>query len=293
MPGQSEQPKQRGAVGGMPTKVVRVKPGKASSPDWHDCVVEIDGMPPHDVEAVVDVRGGVQLHNVVLCARLAVEGDSELVNVWAGAAAGLQRGYAVPVLASDPDMQVENNHKALQFRGGNVQVHRLSLQNNDDCLQLGGGVRFWMGDSTVRLVDPFLGDHRDALDVDDVPSLELSNCEVRGSGNSAFFAKQEPGSGAVLGNLVAHRCAFWNQTATVGKRQGHMVWLGAGVERVELVDCTWDARPVQTLLIARATRTVVLKGNVYANDAPPLSQKRGAVGRKRGQEIEVTYFQGV
>jgi hypothetical protein len=292
MPGQSEQPKQRGAVGGMPTKVVRVKPGKASSPDWHDCVVEIDGMPPHDVEAVVDVRGGVQLHNVVLRARLDVTGDSELVNVWAGAAAGLQRGYAVPVLASDPDMQVENNHKALSFGGGTVTISRLSAQNNDDVVQLGRRVDVTIRDSRLVLLNPYLGDHRDTIDADDVRRLLLVNTLVQGCGNSSLFAKQETDA-AEMTLLQAEHCRFVNQWPDdSAKRQGHMVWLGFNTKTAVLRDNEWDARPLQTLLVPKTT-ALTDDGNVYYNDAPPLSASRRAKGRAAGEPIQVTYHLGV
>lgn len=282
----------RGAVGLRPSKVVRVKPGRVSSPDWHDCVVEVDGLDATDERAVLQVQGGVQLHNVALRARLEVEGDSELANVWVGQAAGLDRGYAVPVLSSDPDMQQAHNHKALAFGAGRVRVARMTLQNDDDCLQLGRRVDFQMHDSVVRLVDPYLGDHRDAIDADDCAQVWLDNVELRGSGNAALFAKQEPGSGSSLDLLHLQRCTVLNQfDAEPGKRQGHMVWLGVGVRRVELVDNEWDARPVQTLLLAHGTPSVTQHGNVYANGAPALS-KRGQA-RKAGQLIDVTYFAGV
>jgi hypothetical protein len=281
----------RGAVGTQPTKQVTLKKGKVTDPDWHDCVLVIDS--PTAPDAVVQVQGTAHLKNVAVRTRLDFRTTRcDIENVWVGAAAGLTGGYAVPVLDSDPDMQQENNHKALSFGGGTVVIARLSAQNNDDVLQLGKRVDVTVRDSRLVLLNPYLGDHRDCIDADDVRRLLLVNTLVQGCGNASLFAKQESDA-AELTLLQAEHSRFVNQWPDQpSKRQGHMVWLGFNTKTAVLRDNEWDARPVQTLLVPKTT-ALTDDGNVYFNDAPPLSASRRAKGRAAGQPIQVTYHQGV
>jgi hypothetical protein len=280
-PSQAATP--RGAQGSAPTKTVTLKTGqKVTDPDWRD-VVLVPDRDPRDVRAIVDVRGTARLRNVRLRCRLEFEGNAELDNIWA------TERYAVPVLPEDPDMQSPNNHKTLSFGAGRVQVRRMTLLNNDDCIQLGKRVNFSIYDSDVNLVLPYIGDHRDTLDVDDCALVEIINTHLRDSGNSPLFCKQEDATKFLDRLTVRHSRIDNYKEDDPSKRQGHLVWLGYQVKVAVFEDNTFDARPVQTLLVSKDTKLTNTR-NVYWNSAPGLTKR--VPPRRQGQPIDITYHLG-